>query len=69
MDLCAVDEPKDVQTESLEPQTADQTKETMLEAHEALVKAEPENLTKFKDVLQYLKQDLHVHPSPSERHW
>lgn len=32
---------------------------TMLEAHEALVEADPENLTKFKDVLEYLKQDLH----------
>jgi len=32
--------------------------ETMLEAHEALVEADPENLTKFKDVLEYLKQDL-----------
>lgn len=31
---------------------------TMLEAHQALVKADPENLTKFKDVLDYLKQDL-----------
>ena len=31
---------------------------TMLEAHEALVEAAPENLTKFKDVLEYLKQDL-----------
>lgn len=43
---------------------ADQTNDrqeqsrTMLEAHEALVAADPENLTKFKDVLQYLKQDL-----------
>jgi anti-anti-sigma regulatory factor len=33
--------------------------ETMLEAHQALVQADPENLTKFKDVLEYLKQDLH----------
>lgn len=33
--------------------------QTMLEAHEALVDANPENLTKFKDVLEYLKQDLH----------
>ena len=34
--------------------------ETMLEAHQALVAAAPENLTKFKDVLEYLKQDLHL---------
>jgi anti-anti-sigma regulatory factor len=33
--------------------------ETMIEAHEALIEADPENLTKFKDVLEYLKQDLH----------
>ena len=34
--------------------------ETMLEAHQALVEATPENLAKFKDVLDYLKQDLHL---------
>jgi len=33
--------------------------ETMLEEHEALCRAAPENLTRFKDVLDYLKQDLH----------
>jgi anti-sigma B factor antagonist len=32
---------------------------TMLEAHEALCRAAPENLLRFKDVLDYLKQDLH----------
>ncbi|MEO5754544.1 MAG: STAS domain-containing protein [Chthoniobacterales bacterium] len=32
---------------------------TMLEAHEALCEAAPSNLTRFKDVLEYLKQDLH----------
>lgn len=31
---------------------------TMLAAHEALVEAVPENLSKFKDVLEFLKQDL-----------
>jgi anti-sigma B factor antagonist len=31
---------------------------TMLEAHEALCAAVPENLSRFKDVLDYLKQDL-----------
>jgi anti-sigma B factor antagonist len=36
---------------------------TMLAAHEALCEAAPENLTRFKDVLEYLKQDLH-HESP-----
>ena len=32
--------------------------ETMISAHQALVDADPENLCKFKDVLDYLKQDL-----------
>jgi anti-anti-sigma regulatory factor len=30
----------------------------MIEAHEALVDADPENLARFKDVLEYLKQDI-----------
>ena len=34
--------------------------ETMLEAHEAVVAANPANEAKFKDVLDYLKQDLHL---------
>ena len=41
---------------------ADQKQEqarTMLEAHEALCEAAPENVLRFKDVLDYLKQDLH----------
>lgn len=32
--------------------------ECMIEAHEALVNADPGNLARFKDVLEYLKQDL-----------
>lgn len=38
---------------------------TMLEAHEALCEARPENRTRFKDVLEYLKQDLR-HESPAK---
>ena len=34
--------------------------ETMLEAHEACVEADPANAAKFKDVIEYLKQDLHL---------
>ncbi len=34
-------------------------KQEMLEAHEALCEAAPENILRFKDVLDYLKQDLH----------
>jgi len=33
--------------------------ETMLEAHEALCEAAPENIFRFKDVLDFLRQDLH----------
>ncbi|MFL6516355.1 MAG: STAS domain-containing protein [Chthoniobacterales bacterium] len=33
--------------------------QTMLDAHEALCQAASENFTRFKDVLDYLKQDLH----------
>jgi anti-sigma B factor antagonist len=32
---------------------------TMLDAHQALCEVAPENLFRFKDVLDYLKQDLH----------
>ena len=31
----------------------------MIAAHQALVDADPENFCKFKDVIDYLKQDLH----------
>jgi hypothetical protein len=34
--------------------------QTMLEAHEALIKKVPENVPKFKDVIQYLKEELHL---------
>jgi anti-sigma B factor antagonist len=36
----------------------------MLDAHQALCDAVPQNFSRFKDVLDYLKQDLH-HESPS----
>ncbi len=35
-----------------------QTSKQMLDAHEALCDAAPQNLSRFKDVLDYLKQDL-----------
>lgn len=31
---------------------------TMLEAHEAVVAVNPENVAKFKDVLEFLRQDI-----------
>jgi anti-anti-sigma regulatory factor len=37
--------------------------ETMLEAHEALCEAASENILRFKDVLDFLRQDLH-HETP-----
>jgi hypothetical protein len=49
---------KSLPQETPEPDHSTQAA-NMLEAHEALVEADPENLTKFKDVLEYLKQDLH----------
>ncbi len=47
-------------------QTAEEKKQEnakqMLDAHEALCEAVPENLARFKDVLDYLKHDLHQEP-------
>jgi anti-sigma B factor antagonist len=34
--------------------------QTMLEAHQALVRTTPENLPKFKEVLRYLEEELHI---------
>jgi hypothetical protein len=34
--------------------------QTMLEAHEALVKTAPENLPIFKDVIEFLEEELHL---------
>ena len=47
-----------LQTNGTEDKVARAT--TMLAAHEACVEANPENAAKFKDVLEYLKQDLHL---------
>jgi len=62
MDACGARENGPPLNKALPPEAgADRTSqaETMLEAHEALVEADHDNLTKFKDVLEYLKQDLH----------
>lgn len=40
-----------------------QQAQQMLDAHEALCVAAPENFSRFKDVLEYLKQDLHQEPN------
>ena len=41
------------------PEQKREQAKTMLEAHEALCEAAPQNFPRFKDVLDYLKQDLH----------
>jgi anti-sigma B factor antagonist len=43
---------------AISPEQKREQAQTMLDAHEALCRAAPENLTRFKDVLDYLKQDL-----------
>jgi anti-sigma B factor antagonist len=48
----------DARGESADKRKQEQAR-IMLEAHEALCRAVPENLTRFKDVLDYLKEDLH----------
>ena len=47
------------QTLPLTPEDKLARAQTMIEAHEAVVTANPANEAKFKDVLDYLKQDLH----------
>ncbi|MEI6493570.1 MAG: STAS domain-containing protein [Verrucomicrobiota bacterium] len=41
-----------------EPVAEGDTKETVLEAHEALIQADAHNAVKFKDVVDYLRQEL-----------
>ena len=58
--------PLDEAAASLSPeQAADKkaTTETMIAAHQALVDADPENFCRFKDVIDYLKQDIHQQES------
>jgi anti-sigma B factor antagonist len=45
-------------SQTLDSRKKEQT-ETILEAHEALCEAAPENIFRFKDVLDFLRQDLH----------
>jgi anti-sigma B factor antagonist len=47
--------------EQVTPAKEEQARQ-MLAAHEALCEAAPENFPRFKDVLEYLKQDLHEKP-------
>jgi anti-anti-sigma factor len=43
-----------------------QQAQQMLDAHEALCEAAPENFSRFKDVLDYLKQDLQHEPAAAK---
>lgn len=45
------------------PESKRETTRDMLAAHEALCQAAPQNFSKFKDVLEFLKQDLHQEPA------
>jgi hypothetical protein len=38
---------------------------TILEAHEALMKFDPRNVPKFKDVVEFLREDLGQTPAKS----
>src|ERR1044072_125979 len=60
---CGALEPNPPAVRSPADRKKEQT-ETMLEAHEALCEAAPENILRFKDVLDFLRQDLH-HETPS----
>ena len=53
-------EPAGASVEEKKQQTARQ----MLDAHQALCDAAPQNISRFKDVLDYLKQDLHQETAP-----
>jgi hypothetical protein len=55
--------PADADLGSLPGGTASPTRtaETMLRAHEDLVAAAPANRPKFKDVIDYLREDVHKH--------
>jgi len=53
-------EPINQQQLPVEPTDKNLRAETMLEAHQDLVEANPANEAKFKDVLEYLRQDLQV---------
>src|SRR3954466_7743446 len=53
----------DEQPASDPSQQKQQQAQQMLDAHEALCEAAPENFSRFKDVLEYLKQDLHHEPT------
>ena len=50
---------EDLSALDMAPEDKRSTTLTMLDAHESLIEAAPRNFPKFKDVLAYLKEDLH----------
>ncbi len=56
--ICAAQEFARVENLSSTPQDKQAQAVTMLEAHEAVVEANPENEAKFKDVLEFLRQNV-----------
>lgn len=62
--------PESTPEESLQPAEAGTTmqdqKENILTAHQALVEADPQNAVRFKDVLDYLTQELKQESSSEE---
>jgi anti-sigma B factor antagonist len=56
-DANAPQSPEAKQLEEPKPPQPVATRETILTAHQALIAAQPENAARFKDVLEYLKQE------------
>ncbi len=59
LDLCPVEEGVTHEPLAAEAEGKRDRAETMLDAHERLCDVDERNRLKFKDVLEYLKQDLH----------
>ena len=55
---------RETTAESLEGKKQENARQ-MLDAHQALCEVAPKNLARFKDVIDYLKQDLHHGTAPN----
>ena len=56
--------PAEVGAELMElPMMGNPEKEIVLAAHEALVAANPDNASRFKDVVDYLKKESEIQPA------
>lgn len=63
------DEPDELELQEAVAENADAVahKQMVLEAHEALVRADAANEVKFKDVLEFMRQELNVVDSEKSR--